>query len=212
MGRPLTDVMTQWDSVAKTDILEKKIRVSWLPSEDDKPGSATATPVRHLTNGVGGPQTYVIHVGHANTSTQRQVDATPEAAPPAYSSPREDDTGNITVVGPAEPSPEIKQEAKSDVEYSPSVVSHATISSVKDTTVETLKAQLAQAQATIASLKEAATEGLRQRKAGGDESSSKASNPAPQLQQAIRQGIEGVPVQTTAILCLLSFLLAYFFF
>lgn len=58
-----------------------------------------------------------------------------------------------------------------------------------------------------------ATSGLRQRKQTATESGEpKSTRPAPELAQAVRQGTEGVPVQIVAILCLASFLLAYFFF
>jgi hypothetical protein len=51
--------------------------------------------------------------------------------------------------------------------------------------------------------------GLRQRKPADDKGPS--AQPG-QLAQPARQGTEGVPVQITAILCLVSFLLAYLFF
>jgi len=53
--------------------------------------------------------------------------------------------------------------------------------------------------------------GLRQRKTGGGEEEKPSTKPA-ELAQAVRTGTEGVPVKYTAILCLLSFLLAYIFF
>lgn len=72
------------------------------------------------------------------------------------------------------------------------------------TTMEELKEQLRQAQAALA----AATQegGLRLRKAG-----EQAQEKVVQMQQ---QGAvsQGVPVQWTAALCLLSFLLAYLLF
>ena len=70
-----------------------------------------------------------------------------------------------------------------------------------------MKAQLAQAQATIASYGQEG--GLRMRKAvsGGAETSNTPSD------VGVRQNTsEGVPVQIVAALCLLSFLLAYLFF
>lgn len=72
-----------------------------------------------------------------------------------------------------------------------------------------LKQQLAQAEKLIGQLKQDQG-GLRQRKPGaGDD---KASSKPADLTQQVRAGTEGVPVQITAILCLLSFLLAYLFF
>lgn len=64
-------------------------------------------------------------------------------------------------------------------------------------------------------LKNEVASGLRQRKAsaaaGAQDEKSKGG---AQLAQATRQpqGTEGVPVQIVAVLCLSSFLLAYFFF
>lgn len=52
--RILTSVLLQWDSVDKSAIQERKIRVNWLPAlqENGQPNPAV-TPVRHsLANGV----------------------------------------------------------------------------------------------------------------------------------------------------------------
>ena len=71
-----------------------------------------------------------------------------------------------------------------------------------------LRTQLAEAQTQIERLKERLSEqGLRQRKVGGDLAT--APTPTVQSQQAAEAG---VPIQFVASLCLLSFLLAYFFF
>jgi len=71
-----------------------------------------------------------------------------------------------------------------------------------------LKAQLADANAQIQRLKDRlADQGLRQRKTGGE---AKAA-PATMTQQHAPPE-SGVPVQMVAGLCLLSFLIAYFFF
>lgn len=57
---------------------------------------------------------------------------------------------------------------------------------------------------------QAATEGVRQRKTT---TPGNAKDTAAQVASAVRpQGTEGVPIQLVAILCLVSFLLAYFFF
>ena len=83
----------------------------------------------------------------------------------------------------------------------------AAASSAANATYEELKVQLEKAQATIAQLKQDQG-GLRQRKGG----SSEEKTATAQVAQQVRQGTEGVPVQMTAILCLVSFLLAYLFF
>ena len=86
-----------------------------------------------------------------------------------------------------------------------------TVKSSAEATYEELKQQLAKAEALITSLKNEASSGLRQRKSGAPGPDGKAA-PSADLAQAIRQGTEGVPLQIVAALCLLSFLLAYFFF
>lgn len=74
---------------------------------------------------------------------------------------------------------------------------------------ELLRAQLAEARAQIQRLKERLSDqGLKQRKVGGDT----AKAPAPVLQQQQIPAEAGVPLQMVAGLCLISFLLAYFFF
>lgn len=53
-------------------------------------------------------------------------------------------------------------------------------------------------------------EGLRQRKAT---STDNKTGPKPaELSETVRAGTEGVPVKLAAILCFLSFMLAYLFF
>jgi hypothetical protein len=69
-----------------------------------------------------------------------------------------------------------------------------------------LKAKLAEAQATISSY--AKEGGLRMRKAAQGESGNKAVDEVVNQIQAA----QGVPLQIVAILCLVSFLLAYLFF
>lgn len=69
-------------------------------------------------------------------------------------------------------------------------------------------AQLAEANAQIQRLKDRiADQGLRQRKTGGEAPAAPAT-----IQQSHTQTESGVSVQTVAALCLLSFLIAYFFF
>ncbi|ORY65522.1 putative integral ER membrane protein Scs2 [Pseudomassariella vexata] len=134
-------------------------------------------------------------------------EGTPDIAPPAYSSP-----GNYGSATRAEPKsstdePEFKTEDSPSVAQGFASSSSAATSSVASP--EKLKAELAQAEKIIAQLK-AEQGGLRQRKTGGATAEDN-SQPA-QLAQAVRTGTEGVPVQVTAALCFLSFLLAYLFF
>jgi len=82
----------------------------------------------------------------------------------------------------------------------------AAASNAAPTSYEDLKAQLAQAQATIASYSQES--GLRMRKTVGATGDNTVTSDVGVRQQAA----EGVPIQIVAALCLLSFLLAYLFF
>ncbi|KXX81928.1 Vesicle-associated protein 2-2 [Madurella mycetomatis] len=189
--KEFTNVTQIWDSVEKSAIQEKKIRVSWLPPLDEGRLESLATPVRRsLANG---------------------GDATPDTAPPAYSSPNEDTIVDETALMSQPEQKELKEEPDATQATVYSVPqAESTVKSAADSTYQDLKDKLAKAEATIASLRDEATSGLRQRKAASSEEG--ASAPRPELAQAQRQGTEGVPVQIVALLCLTSFLLAYFFF
>lgn len=76
------------------------------------------------------------------------------------------------------------------------------------TNQDQLKRQLAEAQSQIEQLKRQLDSGLRQRKA---ESSDDKSTTAA-LAQKMEQAPGGVPVQIVAVLCLISFILAWWFF
>lgn len=77
-----------------------------------------------------------------------------------------------------------------------------------------LKAQLAEAQATISQLRQSAEDqGLRQRKSDAINQDSKERITTGTTGMGVqKQPASGVPVQVVAGLCLLCFLLAYFFF
>jgi hypothetical protein len=75
-------------------------------------------------------------------------------------------------------------------------------------TYEELKTKLAKAEAQLVNLKDSS--GLRQRNVKAVAAEGKVQ--AAQAAQAVKQSVEGVPVQIVALLCILSFLLAYFFF
>ncbi|KAK5660087.1 hypothetical protein OQA88_13556 [Cercophora sp. LCS_1] len=194
--KEFTNVQQIWDTVDRSAIVEKKIRVSWLPATGDDHPPVAATPIRQsLANG---------------------VEATPEVPPPSYQSPHENTAilKSPTPVNEPEIKREVKQESTQEPETAPSSNPLPAVETVKAAAVETyeeLKDKLIKAEAQIASLKDQATSGLRQRLpvAKSDE---KSAAPAQALAQAQAQGTEGVPIQITAILCLISFLLAYFFF
>lgn len=134
-----------------------------------------------------------------------QTQATPEVAPPAYSSPS-DYSGAQAEPKSSAGEKEIKRE-----ELSPSTGVAAAVSTTQhsDPTPEELKQQLIQAEKMIAQLKQD-QDGLRQRKTTGADA--KPNSKPAELAQTARSGTEGVPVKLTAILCFLSFMLAYLFF
>ncbi|KAI0595910.1 PapD-like protein [Biscogniauxia sp. FL1348] len=176
-----------WDAMDKSSIQEKKIRVVFQPPKGSSGPAAVATPKR--------------------SSTINGADATPDVAPPAYSSPSDYPAVSAEPKSMTE-EPEVKQEET----HVPSLAGPASIFAAKssDANNEDLKQQLAQAEKTIAQLKNDQN-GLRQRKTGAAEDKATSSKPA-ELAQQVRAGTEGVPIQITAILCFVSFLLAYLFF
>ncbi|KAI1840371.1 hypothetical protein JX266_013424 [Neoarthrinium moseri] len=181
--KEFSNLASIWDGIDKSQIQEKKIRVVFLSS-----GGAASNQADVLAT----PNKSTLANGH---------EGTPDVAPPAYQSPSDY----------VKSSP--KDEPTSDADNSPSTSAlggvAATVSTKASETYEELKAQLSQAQQTIVQLKNDQS-GLRQRKPAEDKSSS-AQSGAP-LAQQVRQGTEGVPVKITAVLCLVSFLLAYLFF
>ncbi|KAI5927008.1 PapD-like protein [Camillea tinctor] len=184
--KEFTNLASIWDAMDKSSIQEKKIRVVFQPPKGSAGPSVIATPKR--------------------SSTINGAD-TPDVAPPAYSSPS--DYSAVPAEAKSTPSePEVKQEET----YAPSLAGPAIISAAKgsDANSEDLKQQLAQAEKMIAQLKNDQN-GLRQRKTGPAEDKATNSKPA-ELAQQVRAGTEGVPIQITAILCFVSFLLAYLFF
>jgi hypothetical protein len=192
--------LLQWSHIEQTNksaIQEKKIRVLFLAAEDD----ATLTPARahgvsreSLLTASSSPEAFTPHRG------------VPEATGPV-SVPSERPAGSKNLG-------EIKDEA-----YSPATGGVAAAVSAAATRVsnampmsqEDLKAQLEEAKATIARLTTQASEatGLRQRKGDASVDSKSQLSTAPHTQTA---PAGGVSVQITALLCLLSFLVAYFLF
>ncbi|KAI8633701.1 VAMP-associated protein [Xylariaceae sp. FL1651] len=183
--KEFTNLASIWDTIDKSSVQEKKIRVTFL----DPKGSAAADSTIATPN---------------KNSAMNGTDATPEAAPPAYSSP-----SDYAAVR-SEPKSSIKEE--SHLEEAPSFAAPATVATTKnsESSPEELKQQLLQAEKLIAQLKQDQS-GLRQRKIGsaGEE---KSISKSAELGQTVRAGTEGVPIKITAVLCLLSFLLAYIFF
>lgn len=205
----ISQIWQHVDQAEKSSVQEKKIRVAFLAEDSAGHQSTISTPLR---NGV---------------NTESLNDTTPNTAAPLYHSPsREDSTPQLATPlaedsgkrSPSDSRPsQIKGEsatklveslgskanAKENIRAIP-----AAVSSALPGTVEELKAELAQAQATIASYGEEG--GLKLRKAGG---ALNVEDVAPTAQAALRTtSQEGVSVKVVAALCLLSFLIAYFFF
>lgn len=174
----------------KSAIQEKKIRVSFLPPGGGEPAAA-ATPIRqqpHLTNGAVSLSPINSH-SRPNIRSQAIYTQVEETPPPAYSSPEEHRPTSSHAANS-----EILSEAH---EEQPEVTAPIKQEPARDE----LKRE-------VSTLKE--QEGLRQRK-GITAANEKPS--VAQVASAVRpQGTEGVPIQIVAILCLVSFLLAYFFF
>ncbi|CEI67316.1 hypothetical protein FVEN_g5782 [Fusarium venenatum] len=183
------------ETTDKASLVERKIRVNWLPAGSaDAPHRPISTPNKQaIANGANDTP----DVSRTYSSPTARDDSPVSSAPPPYQSPNEHSYE------------ERPKSMQSDFEVK-SAISQAT-TSIKETaelTYEELKAKLAQAEQQLVSLKDS---GLRQRNVKSD-SNDDEKRPMAQTAQAIQQTVEGVPVQMAAILCLVSFLLAYFFF
>ncbi|KAI1817344.1 VAMP-associated protein [Poronia punctata] len=173
-----------WDVIEKSDIQEKKIRVVFLDPKPKASGGDVAVSTPSKSTGLNG------------------TESTPDTAPPTYSSPREFNAGQ------SEPKTSVDESREEPASFSAALAGE-TPSKKSEPSREDLKQKLSEAENLVAQLKQGQS-GLRQRKTGAAEEEKPTSKPA-ELAQAVR-GTEGVPVQYTALLCLLSFLLAYFFF
>ncbi|KAI4259834.1 MAG: hypothetical protein L6R42_004368 [Xanthoria sp. 1 TBL-2021] len=183
------------EKVSKSSIQERKIRVVFLPAD----GSGATPSQRH-------PQE--AHLG--------------DEAPPAYGSPAPSfGSPGPEAVTPMNRSTETKSHvdsagAQSAIPHNQSTAS-AAVSNIAQgvpTSGEDLRAQLADAKATISRLTQQVEEqGLRQRKTDAVNQDSRERITTGTTGMGIQQQpADGVPVQIVAALCLLSFLLAYFFF
>lgn len=193
------------DNADKSSVQEKKIRVVFLPAVDSSTAATSHTPQR---NGIN---------GHSNSE---------DGAPPAYRSPsplqetftpqtRNNPVGPVSAVDSKPAGNKHLGDAKASA-FNPetptgsakeSVASTAAAISDATPTVEELKAQLAQAKATVASYSQDG--GLRLRKAVGASGEGSTAISDVSARQAT---VEGVPVPIVAALCFLSFLLAYLLF
>ncbi|KAH8772090.1 PapD-like protein [Hyaloscypha finlandica] len=197
--KEFTNINEIWEHVGqaeKSSVQEKKIRVVYLP-----PGAsaAAATPLKNGTNGLTNG-------------------ATPDTAPPAYTSQRSPspeeaaytpDTRRSVGGAPAVRLEDEPSNARSLGEVKSSASNPAMPSNPPPAvplSYDELKVKLAEAQATIASY--AQEGGMRMRKVAKGETSNETVN---QIAHRV-QTTQGVPLQVVAALCLVSFLLAYLFF
>ncbi|KAL9593070.1 MAG: hypothetical protein Q9219_007686 [cf. Caloplaca sp. 3 TL-2023] len=187
-----------WQNIEKTSkssIQERKIRVVFLATD----GNTTAPP-HQMTNGQ--------HFG--------------DEAPPAYGSPAPsfESPGPNAITSVHRPTSDNKshtvstaESTSSNLQSSASAAASNVTNSIPVPSVD-LQAQLVDAKSEISRLTQQAREqSLKQQKA-------EAASQKSQEQIGIggtgistqQQSTDGVPVQIVAALCLLSFLLAYFFF
>ncbi|KAL4921213.1 PapD-like protein [Aspergillus aurantiobrunneus] len=184
------NVSSIFEKATKSAIQERKIRVIWLAAEEPLVDNQEETNGTHAQND----------------------------EPPTYSSPKGDFETPAAGIAKSSnaaspiPAPDFNESVKR--EFATPQVNENKAASAKSPTASSHKpdseyeARLSEANAQIQRLKDKlADQGLRQRKIGGESDKS----PAALAQQS--QSIEaGVPVKIVASLCLLSFLIAYFFF
>ncbi|OBT76111.1 hypothetical protein VF21_04837 [Pseudogymnoascus sp. 05NY08] len=209
--KEFTNISQIWqhiDQTEKSSIQEKKIRVVFLAEESaGQTLPAVSTPLRNGVNTSGLNDTTpnpapLYHSPYQEESTPQRSAPLSEATSNRSVSDSKSQLRAESSPQPAEPAVS-KANAKENIKAIPAAVSSALPNSVEE-----LKAQLSQAQATIASYGQEG--GLRLRKAGN---ALGADEVVPAAQAAIRTtSQEGVPVHITAALCLLTFLIAYFFF
>jgi hypothetical protein len=195
--KEFTNVGSLWSHIeqtAKSSIQEKKIRVLFLPAGD------ASTPVR--TNGAS--RDSLLPSPSPESGTPARGFAESATGPVSRPQDRPADSKNLG---------EIKNEAfnpatSGGIGASMAAVA-ASVTNAIPTSQAELQAQLSEAKAQIARLTQQADAGLRQRKAE-PASGSKAPLATGVDSRAAPAG--GVSVQITALLCLVSFLLAYFLF
>ncbi|KAL8894922.1 MAG: hypothetical protein Q9192_003961 [Flavoplaca navasiana] len=183
------------EKVSKSSIQERKIRVVFLPAD-----------------------------GSGVTPSQRapQEAHTGDEAPPAYGSPAPSfGSPGPEAVTPMNRSTDNQARMESTGTHSAIPNNQSTTSAAASNIAqavsasgEDLRAQLADAKATISRLTQQAEEqGLRQRKTDAVNQDSRERITTGTTGMGIQQQpADGVPVQIVAALCLLSFLFAYFLF
>ncbi|KAF2127084.1 VAMP-associated protein [Dothidotthia symphoricarpi CBS 119687] len=203
--KEFTNVGSLWSHIeqtSKSSIQEKKIRVLFLPAD----GSAsTATPAR--ANGASRESLFQASSPDAFTPQRGSSDP---VGPVSYHEERPSDAKNLGEIKDEVYNPATggTQSAVASVQSTVAAAA-ASVTNAIPVSQEDVRAQLEDAKATIARLTKQAGEssGLRQRKV----------DPLAQGQTATAVDTQvapagGVSVQITALLCLMSFLIAYFLF
>lgn len=197
--RDFTNVPSVWANIEQTNkssIQERKIRVNFLPADD-----LTSTPASKI-NGVNHHE----RIPSQYSPSPDAVTPHPSSTLGAMSTPESRPAGSKDL-GEAKESAFNPATAQVPFQQAAQRVANAIPLSTED-----VKAQLAEAQVQIARLKDQLAEqtGLRQRKPTTEKSSSEGTSGMQQVQRQAEAS--GVSVQVVAILCLISFLIAYFLF
>jgi hypothetical protein len=199
--KEFTNVGSLWSHIeqtSKSSIQEKKIRVLFLPADD---GGLSATPAKN------------------NSASRDSLAPSPSPSQDAFTPQRgaSDASGPVSVPqdrpAGSKNLGEIRNEAYNPATGGAQGAINSVAGSVSNAIPSSgeLEAQLAEAKAQIARLTQQVSEatGLRQRKTGSAQDSKSQASTVTEVRQA---PAGGVPVQITALLCLISFLLAYFLF
>ncbi|KAJ4378501.1 phosphatidylinositol-binding protein scs2 [Didymella sp. IMI 355093] len=202
--KEFTNVGSLWahiEQTAKSSIQEKKIRVLFLPADAD----SSSTPAR--TNGasrdsmLSSPQSEAAFTPVRGPTDQAQGPVSRIEDRPAGSK-------NLGEIERETYNPATSSGAAAGVQQTVATAA-ASVSNAIPTSQAELQAQLDSAKQQIARLTQQASEGLRQRK---PDSTSGAKDQLATATQQQTSPAGGVSVQITALLCLVSFLLAYFLF
>ncbi|RMZ69266.1 msp domain-containing [Pyrenophora seminiperda CCB06] len=199
--KEFTNVGTLWSHIeqtAKSSIQEKKIRVLFLAPDD---AGSNTTPAK--TNGTS-RESMMPSPSPSHEAVTPQRGISDASGPVSVPQDRPEKSKNLG---------EIKNEA-----FNPATgggvqsTYHAAVATISNSLPSSgdVQAQLAEAKAQVAQLKQQLSDaaGLRQRK-GYSSAQEKQPSTAMDTRQA---PAGGVSVQITALLCLVSFLLAYFLF
>ncbi|KAF2142421.1 uncharacterized protein K452DRAFT_226925 [Aplosporella prunicola CBS 121167] len=189
----VAQIWSHIEQTAKHSIQEKKIRVVFLPA-DDSTGINGGSPTQDLSSSQQrSPSPEAVTPQRGSTSEPVGAVSRPEQRPA--------DSRHLGEALGSAFNPATGQSTMSSMASS--------VANAIPTSGDDVKAQLAEAKATIARLQDQAGQGLRQRKGDVSRGANEKVSAGGMAQQA---PAGGVPVQIVAGLCLFSFLLAYFFF